>query len=376
MKVRSFITHKLCERYADCQDRFCINEDNRIIGLSDGMSQSIFPDYWAEILSEQYAKEGHCTEEDRKDLCHLWMQRVVNYRNEQIEAGKDPWKLDNFLASHKGAGATVCGVRFENATDWKGDVLGDSCIVKVNTKVWSIEVLSSEEKAFDSFPDFYDSFPEKMGRGSIKAFQGVISPDDILLLVSDPFSDYINKNKENAEDLISQLLKLENHEAFCKLVDDWRTKGMHNDDSTLCVVEFDNRIDFDILHQDNIVELIRKEEIESIEPSTNAEQAENQEPIQALTYTSEAQEEKAAEEPKELQDNDANHAICDINYDVIVEYHKWILCKLDKLISGAANIFGRKVKIKGKNVFQFNVPKRKIEQLRDEIEEHFNQLMK
>ena len=262
MRVRAFLTHKLCEHYTDCQDRFCINEDNRIIALSDGMSQSIFPDYWAEILSEQYAKEGYCNEEDRKKLCGLWMQRVIKYRNEQIEAGKDPWKLDNFLASRKGAGATLCGVRFENATDWKGDILGDSCVISVNKKDWVIDILSSEEKAFDSFPDFYDSFPEKMGRGTIKPFEGSISPDVIILMVSDPFSEYLYKNKEKAEELIDQLLKLENHDDYCKLVDDWRSKGMHNDDSTLCIIEFDGDIKMNISHQDDISILMQKEKEE------------------------------------------------------------------------------------------------------------------
>ena len=267
MKVRAFITHKMCEQYADCQDRFCINEDNRCIALSDGMSQSIFPDYWAEILAEQYAKEGHCDDEDRKRLCSLWMQRVIKYRNEQIELGKDPWKLDNFLASHKGAGATICGVRFENATDWRGDVLGDSCIIKINTKDWIIEILTSEEKAFDSFPDFYDSFPEKIGRGTIKSFEGCISPDEIMLLVSDPFSEYFYKNKEQTEGLVEQILRLTNHEAFCKLVDEWRAKGMHNDDSTLCVIEFDGDINMNVEHQDDISILIEEEKKDEKEPS-------------------------------------------------------------------------------------------------------------
>ena len=270
MKIRAFITHKMCEQYVDCQDRFCINEDNRCIALSDGMSQSIFPDYWAEILAEQYAKEGHCDDEDRKQLCNLWLKRVIKYRNGQIELGKDPWKLDNFLASRKGAGATICGVRFENATDWKGDVLGDSCIIKVNTKDWAIEILTSEEKAFDSFPDFYDSYPEKLGRGIIESFEGKISPNDILLLVSDPFSEYIAKFQENAKELIEQIQKVGNHEDYCKLVDEWRANGMHNDDSTLCIVEFDNRIDFDIQYQDKIAELIEKEKI-SVEKETTEE---------------------------------------------------------------------------------------------------------
>lgn len=265
MKIRAFITHKMCEQYADCQDRFCINEDNRCIALSDGMSQSIFPDYWAEILAEQYAKEGHCDDEDRKSLCGEWMNRVMIYLQQQKDKGIDPWRAENSIAARKGAGATICGVHFENATDWKGDVLGDSCIIKVNTKEWKLEILSSEEKAFDPFPDYYDSFPEKPGRGTIKSFEGCISPDDLLLLVSDPFSEYIAKNQENAKELVEQIQKLDNHEAYCKLVDDWRTKGMHNDDSTLCIVEFDGDIILNVKKQDDISILIKEEnEIEEI----------------------------------------------------------------------------------------------------------------
>lgn len=66
MKIRAFITHKLKENYSECQDRFCINSDSHTIAVSDGMSQSVFPDYWAEILSSFYATNGHCTDEDRK----------------------------------------------------------------------------------------------------------------------------------------------------------------------------------------------------------------------------------------------------------------------------------------------------------------------
>lgn len=260
MKIKAFITHKLCEHYADCQDRFGINVDSRIIAVSDGMSQSIFPDYWAEILAGQYANEGHCDEEDRIRLCSNWLQRVEEYRDEQVKLGKNPWKLNNFLAAHKGAGATICGVRFDNATDWKGEVLGDSCIIEVDVEKNTINILSSEVKAFDYYPDYYDSFPEKKGRGVIKSFSGEIGPNKLLLLVSDPFSEFIDKNKTDCKDYIQQILQLGGHSDFCTLVDEWREKGMHNDDSTLCVIEFDNSLEFNVVYKDDISILIKDEE--------------------------------------------------------------------------------------------------------------------
>lgn len=382
MKVRAFITHKMCEQYADCQDRFCINEDNRCIALSDGMSQSIFPDYWAEILAEQYAKEGHCDDEDRKNLCGQWMNRVVVYLQQQKDKGIDPWRAENSIAARKGAGATICGVRFENATDWKGDVLGDSCIIKVNTKDWKMEILTSEEKAFDSFPDFYDSFPEKLGRGTIKPVEGCISPDDILLLVSDPFSEYIAKNKENAKELIEQIKRLSNNEDFCKLVDDWRAKGMHNDDSTLCIVEFDNRIDFDVQYQDIIADLIEKEKIsqekkvvEEIPENVVSSDGNNEKEV---ILSNDDNEEKSIndsfnkEESAKKVNVEKNRGLD----DKILEINNWILSKIDSLLKCSITTTGNRGLFKGKKVVNKMIATNKVENLRKETEEYFNQLMK
>ena len=390
MKVRAFITHKLCEQYADCQDRFCINPDNRRIGLSDGMSQSIFPSYWAELLSKQYANEGHCNDDDRIKLCASWLQRVNQYREEQISIGKDPWRLDNFIAARKGAGATICGVNFENATDWKGDVLGDSCIVKVNTKEFKLEILTSEDKAFDSFPDFYDSFPEKKGRGTIKSFEGRIGSDDILLLVSDPFSEFFTENKDNVKDLVEQILMLNNHDDYCKLVDNWRAKGMHNDDSTLCVVEFDNDIALNIQYQDFVDELIENEkfvnnneetQVETSEEDLNAEESNKNETNQAADNSKEEIVDESVNNGSEgtfaVEGNVTNNAFIEekcLN-DIIEETRNWILGKINELLkcSKTTNASGRYGK---KMVVNKTIPTSKVEKLREEIETFINQLIK
>ena len=261
MKVRAFITHKLSERYADCQDRLSINVDRRTVAVSDGMSQSIFPEKWAEFLATQYVNTGHCTDEDRKALSKEWVKSVRAARQQQIDSGKNTWMLDNMLAEKRGAGATICGVTFENATDWQGDVLGDSCIIEIDKQEGTAKVLSSEEKAFDSYPDFYDSYADKTGRGTIKHFSGSIGEEKLLLLASDPFSEFFQKSQDDCKVLIEQILELYSHEDFCALVDNWREAGMHNDDSTLCIMEFDNDINMNVEHEDKIQDLINSEQI-------------------------------------------------------------------------------------------------------------------
>lgn len=356
MKVRAFITHKQCEQYADCQDRFCINRDNRVIAVSDGMSQSIFPEYWAEILSRQYANKGHCTEEDRIALCDEWMKKVEGYLEEQENQGKNPWRLKNNIAAHSGAGATICGVRFENATDWKGDVLGDSCIVKINKEKWTLDILSSEEKAFDSHPDYYDSFPEKKGSGTIKAFKGSIGPNNMLLLVSDPFSEFFSVHHTECKDLIKQVLLLKSHDDFCRLVDSWREKGMHNDDSTMCIVEFDNSLELNVSYSDNISELIEQENKEKLNEQQNA----------IVTAA-------IVEDVASLKTNKENES-------TFYQYHQKVMKGLDDIIQqNKSNYKEKKVLGKAKSrqqKFSKVVELKFIEELRDTLYNYFHKLTK
>ena len=312
MKVRAFITHKLSERYSDCQDRFAIDEARRSVAVSDGMSQSIFPDYWASILSQFYVKNGHCTEDDRKSLCDKWLIRVQEYLDNEIHAGRNPWRLQNSLDAHNGAGATICGVTFEKSNSWTGHVLGDSCIIEIditdkdNPTIKGIH--TSEDKAFDSYPDYYESFEEKPGRGIIKEIKGKLTTSNILLLVSDPFSEFLYKNKENSQDWIKRILSLNSHEEFCSLVDGWRREGLHNDDSTLCIIEYDSQKDLTVNQPDDIDELIKKENTGQVTNGGNAceNAASNEETIPPTTnYIASGASNISTEETKNIEQNDS-----------------------------------------------------------------------
>lgn len=259
MLVKAFITHKLSEKYKDCQDRFSLNVDKFTVAVSDGMSESIFPHYWAEILSDAYAEEQFVPDNGVEPLCTLWHEKVSNF----IEEGKKNktlhWRTEvNFLEG-KSAGATLCGVKFENSSKWRGHVLGDSCLITINENTIE-EIYSSEDKPFDSYPDFYDSNPKNLGRGTIREVSGKISQGKRLLLVSDPFSEYLSLNRDRSESLISEILSLNNHEEFCQLVDRWRKNGMHNDDSTLVIIDWDGRKSFNVKHSDDIYSLIKQED--------------------------------------------------------------------------------------------------------------------
>lgn len=258
MKIRAFITHKAKEHITDCQDRFSVNTETKIVAISDGVSQSIFPDYWAELLVGHFCEFGTLTEQERRTLCNQWVQKVQNYISEEKKKGNNPWRTESNLNEGISAGATLCGVKFEDADKWCCNVIGDSCLITVDAN-YNIEILSSEDKNFDNEPDYLDSLPRKKGRGNFKTFCGTISESKRLILVSDPFSDFFYKHKPEAPQFIRQILDVKSHEEFTSLVDDWRHLGMKGDDSTIIIVEWDNSSDLNVVAMDNIHEMIDKE---------------------------------------------------------------------------------------------------------------------
>ena len=264
MLIRAFITHKDAENFTDCQDRFSISADTKSIALSDGMSQSIFQKYWAEILVNTYTSnlEWYPDIHSVRKLSPLWMKKVHMYVEKQKEEGKNTWRVERNLTDGLSAGATFLGIRFDG-NKWECQVLGDSCLVEIHD-YHIIDIKSSEAtSSFNNYPDYYDSNPQKEGKGQLETYRGHLGEKDAILLVTDPFSDFLLRNRgtEEEKNFINQLLHIKSHEEYEKVVDDWRKKGMHNDDSTLIVILPDHSDEFRV-NSDNISQLMQKEKLQ------------------------------------------------------------------------------------------------------------------
>lgn len=265
MLISAFITHKEAEHFCDCQDRFSINTDTKSIAVSDGMSQSIFQKYWAEILVETFTnhREWVPNKDSVKELSSIWRNKVEDNIKIRKEAGDQfVWRSERSLIEGRSAGATFLGIRFEGL-DWDGYVLGDSCLIWINDNQIKEIYTSEEVEAFDSYPDFFDSNPLNEGKGSYKEINGSLNNGDYLLLVSDPLSDFLLKHKDTAEEavLIKKLLDINSHQEFENVVEQWRKEGMHNDDTTLVIIKPDDKEDFTIVKKDEISELITDENL-------------------------------------------------------------------------------------------------------------------
>ena len=264
MKIRAFITHKQAELFKDCQDRFGVNRNTKSIAVSDGMGSTWQQKIWAKLLVDTFINniEWCPSKEAIRPLCKTWRDEVADF----IQKLKDKNAPENLiyrneknLAEGRSAGATFLGIRF-NGNEWNGSVLGDSCLI-----VWDGNEAkfnsSQDSETFDNYPDYFDSDASKVGKGIPKDINGVLAEGKWLLLVSDPFSEFLLKHRKYGDiaKYVQHLLSLDSHDDFETLVSEWRKEGMHNDDTTLVIVEYDNYDALTINHWDDIEERIKKE---------------------------------------------------------------------------------------------------------------------
>lgn len=237
MRARGFIVQKQAESEADCQDRFSINAATGSVAVSDGMSQSLFPKYWAEILADKYTSERNWfpSRENVRALAPVWKERVEARIEEMRRDGLSTWRAENMLAEGFSAGATLVGLRIFSNNHFVCDVLGDSCLVILLDGSIMHIYSSIDDTAFGCYPDYYDSDPLKPGKGDVRTFDGEIVPGMHFLLVSDPLAEFIASFRNNSGEriLVRELLSVESQEEYEILVSYWRQDGMHNDDTTM-----------------------------------------------------------------------------------------------------------------------------------------------
>lgn len=241
MNIKAFTYHKRAEKYCDCQDCFGINTQNNRIAVSDGMSQSIFPQWWARILVDAFLETGQIPSDNLHQYQRDWQERVEKEIIRQEEEGGNPWLLRDLFADRSGAGATLCGFSW-NKKEWECQCIGDTCLIKIK-KDYSIEIITSQKGPFDNHPDYLDSFCN--GRGAPIKAKGDFNLEAILI-VTDPFAELFQKyqlDNNFIKALYTELSAINTQNDYVDLVERWRGKyDMHNDDSTIVILSKVNSI--------------------------------------------------------------------------------------------------------------------------------------
>ena len=246
MRARGFIVPKACEGMSDCQDRFSINAATGSVAVCDGMSQSLFPKYWAEIIAGQYTSdvEWFPSRDNVAALAPRWREQVEQRLERLKSRGLATWRSESMLSQGCSAGSTLVGLRTDGYY-WRCDVLGDSCLIVIQGDRIEDIFSSMDIRHFDNYPDFFDSNPANPGKGSVETFYGEWMENKALLLVSDPLAAFLTcmRGTDKEPVYIKELLSVESADEFEILVNYWRRDGMHNDDTTAVVLTNDRHLD-------------------------------------------------------------------------------------------------------------------------------------
>lgn len=265
--VKAYITHKRAEQHKDCQDSFCISKDNKSIAIADGVSQSIFPKIWADMLTQEYVNNPKFTLSDMEKIAELrssWKQFFQNELERQRRENTPLlWKLEDCYNEGKSAGATFVGIRFIDKKNIKYEVLGDSCIVIVKEKKIQ-EVISSKDigSTFDNYPDYIDSNVKIGTKGKIKKGHIIFEKGMEILLVTDALSEILSTaslSEEKGENTFNKLSEIANSEQFEACIESFRDNGMSNDDTTMIYISWTDHDRLIVVDETDINNLIALE---------------------------------------------------------------------------------------------------------------------
>ncbi len=254
MVIKAFITHKASESDSDCQDSFAINEQNRSVAVADGISRSMFPKVWADMLTAAFVDDLSFSIVDRRQMDKLRLQWWEFFEKTVAErqAANDPflWKLENSYNDRESAGSTFIGIRLCPERKVYYQVLGDSCVIVVKN-CGTIKQISSklEDAEFDNYPDYIDSNGELGMKGNVVSGYLDMMSGERILLVTDALSDLFNevrKDREESKKLLELISNLNNREEFENLVTKLRKAGISDDDTTLIDIVFDGTDIFEV----------------------------------------------------------------------------------------------------------------------------------
>lgn len=278
--IKAFIAPHIDENYALCQDRIFVDSTNMFFSVSDGVSSSFAPTYYAEIISSYQSDNVVLTSNDARSIFSEWKKYMEGLKdsNQLGRASKQ-----RYARGEKPA-ATFARLKFEKIDGnllWNVSVLGDCTIIHLNLQsgISIVHVITSGEKFLnDNFiynnfkPDYYrfGRMPDQLDEyGTMLSNQAVLESNkteiqDCFILMTDGLSDWVLNNPEKTVERISILLRLETQADFIQLLRDERDnkREMENDDISFIKVLINSLDDVEIDTKSAITDIHELIEIE------------------------------------------------------------------------------------------------------------------
>lgn len=225
---------------AEMEDKIALNDNVSRFAVADGVSASLFPNIWAEIISDAFVNTN-CSPEDfkkvmseglYKDLCNKWELKANEIENNA--QGVIARRYARARRWSAGAASTLVGISIDNGY-LHYFVIGDSCLFCIGNDNMSVFSNVDEKEAFTNNPAFISTYDFMSGEPLAGALP--ISPGWIVLM-TDRIAEWFWHWQDNDVNTISNLWKIDNQEEFISFIKKERdADNLKNDDVAILIIK-------------------------------------------------------------------------------------------------------------------------------------------
>ena len=266
IEISAFITAHAGDGIEKCQDSFSLNLQNKSFAISDGVSNSLYPQVWSKLLTESYSYQIWEIEDDLVIPFDKLVPKYESIVNEEYAKLNDDEKFCFELSREKcplGA-ATLLGLRINERTVTM-NTIGDSTLFVYNANENNLKFSSSMGVGdcieYGNEPHCILSNRTLVGKILTKHFE---LSNGYIFLMTDALSEWFYNSNQNINENIEDLSNLRDHSDFQNFIDRLRREHkLHDDDMTLVVLKISEEeapgLVFRGNHIDNIQSILLEE---------------------------------------------------------------------------------------------------------------------
>lgn len=240
LKIRSFKTPKLGLSEKECEDSYALSSPNSEtvkIAVTDGATESLFSNVWADLLAQNYIDQGSAFLNDLQSISDHFINQVT----ERIKQMPDTRHWFMYEKLERGSHATFAGIEFYNDDKIKISTIGDSCVFwryKHDERFEMLPELSPED--FGVFPASICNLPQTWKTLSQKEISKELTSTNItqIIICTDSLACWLAKKLISEPSAWEELFKISDCTNFTNFFTNLREeKEMRNDDITLVLID-------------------------------------------------------------------------------------------------------------------------------------------
>lgn len=240
MHINSFITHKRGANVNSIQDSIAIDVEKGRFALSDGVSDSVLPEIWADILTHAYISVDDIQQFPPEGLHQVFLSQKDTYIS---TLDREQRFIQKLIEEHYRTGAaTFVGIELrEDVLSWQ--VIGDSCLF-IMPDDEPLQCISSNPSHIDENGNLiieFDNYPNQIqSDGSLHGewIKGErLFKTGRILMMSDAMSAWFVKQLNLGNSPLDQLNAITENDDFESFVEEQCQQGsLESDDESVIII--------------------------------------------------------------------------------------------------------------------------------------------